>query len=144
MSAAATPWRLNRRCTADTVKSRRSRERPNEGFTWRSRAPRTGRLSSRERLAGAGFHGCTSFIAAALERKRSEGMKISANCIGILALVVGSACGAAEASLDSAGELPPSEEDTANEGGDSAALETLHHFELQGSTYRYLSAGGDV
>lgn len=66
-------------------------------------------------------------------------MKISKTCIGILALV-GSACGSPDG-LDSS----PAEESLAGtEAEDGATLETLHHFEVQGSTYTYLSDGDDV
>src|SRR5262245_27406059 len=72
-------------------------------------------------------------------------MKISATCVSIVTLVLATACGASEDSdtygIDLAnGESSATEEAAAMEGN----LETLHRFEVQGTTYAYLRDGDDV
>lgn len=81
-------------------------------------------------------------------------MKNRAICISVLAFAAGSGCSAAEGELGGSGELShvqsPGSEDTPSEGAvpersaASAALEELHRFEVQGSTYTYLHDGADV
>lgn len=71
-------------------------------------------------------------------------MKISATWISIVAFAVGTACSAAEGELEAPGEDTAGEAAASEPGSDEAALEALHQFEVQGSTYTYLHDGQEV
>lgn len=72
-------------------------------------------------------------------------MKISTTCIGIMTLVLASACGASEEGSLAWDDVDGSEEAVANEGeSGEGQLEAIHQFEVEGTTYRFLRDGEDV
>jgi hypothetical protein len=72
-------------------------------------------------------------------------MKISATCISIVTLVLASACGVSEEGSGSWAEVEGSEGSAASEEASvETDLETIHQFEVQGTTYRYLRDGDDL
>jgi hypothetical protein len=76
-------------------------------------------------------------------------MKINTSHVGIVTLVLASACGASEQSSGGWSDVDGAEGATASEDeveGDAVegSLQTLHQFEVQGTTYAYLRDGDDV
>jgi hypothetical protein len=72
-------------------------------------------------------------------------MKISATCISIVTLVLASACGVSEEGSGSWSDVDEPEAAAASEEeSEVSSLETLHQFEVQGTTYRYLRDGDDL